>query len=72
MTISDLISRLTALVSSKNSTMGVDSSAQVKLGKHIDDDGDVFDSFDIIRKDGDVILQPSNKWERKRCKSLSD
>lgn len=66
MTITDFISRLQALMSAKTKTTGVDSSAQVKIGKRIGDDSDVFEYFDIVRKDGDVVIVPSDRWSRKR------
>ena len=65
MTISDFIQRLETLVKGKTLTSGVDRNAQVKLGKKYNDTSDVFDFFDIVRKDGDVVLVPSNAWEVK-------
>ncbi len=64
MTLGDFIQRLETLVKERTLTSGVDRTAQVKLGKHFNDTSDVYDFFDIKRKDGDLILVPSDKWDR--------
>ena len=42
------------------------ATSQVKIGKNFNDAEDVYDYFDIVKRDGCVILVPSDKWDRKR------
>ncbi len=65
MTVGDFIERLENLVKAKTLTSGVDRNAQVKIGRKYNDTSDVFDFFDIVRKDGDVVLVPSDLWDRR-------
>lgn len=59
MTISDFVARLTRLQKE------IGSVAQIKLGKDYGEKSPVFDYFDIVVVGKDIILVPSDVWERK-------
>lgn len=59
MTISDFVARLTRLQKE------IGNVAQIKLGKEYGETSPVFDYFDIVIVDKDIVLVPSNIWERK-------
>lgn len=64
MTVSDLINCLKSYVEGTGYRFRVGSTAQVKIGKHINDQKDVWDFFDVIRVNKDLVLVPSDKWDR--------
>jgi hypothetical protein len=69
MTISDFVARLTRLQKE------IGNVAQIKLGKEYGETSPVFDYFDIVVVDKDIVLVPSDVWERKEtvCRpSLND
>lgn len=66
MTISDLVQRLNSFMKGESFCFRVPSTAQVKLGKEIDNQTDVFDYFDVVRVGDDIVLVPSSKWERRK------
>lgn len=68
MTVSDLISCLKSYVDGTGYKIKVDRSAQVKIGKDINNQKDVWDFFDVIRVNKDLVLVPSDKWERGKMK----
>lgn len=68
MTVSDLISCLKSYVEGTGYKFRVDSSAQVKIGKEINNQKDVWDFFDVIRVNKDLVFVPSDKWERGKLK----
>ena len=59
MTISDFIERL------KRLQKEVGSVAQVHLGKQYNNTQERFEFFEVIKKDKDVVLMPTDKWDRK-------
>ena len=59
MTISDFVARLTRLQKE------IGSVAQIKLGKDYGEKSPVFDYFDIVVVGKDIVLVPSDVWERK-------
>jgi hypothetical protein len=59
MTISDFVARLTRLQKE------IGNVAQIKLGKEYGETAPVFDYFDIVVVGKDIILVPSDVWERK-------
>lgn len=69
MTLCDLINRLKTFMDGANSCFSVDRTAQVKLGKHVNDEKDVYDYFDIIRVGKDLVLVPSDKWDKHAMKN---
>lgn len=60
MTISDFIARLSRLQKE------IGPVAQIKLGKEYNQSDPCFDYFDIEVANDNVILVPSDKWERKK------
>ena len=64
MTISDLIKRLQTMLSKSSMLPHVESNAQVKLGKDYNNTDDTFEYFEIQRVGKDVVLVPTDKWER--------
>lgn len=64
MTISDLVKRLQAMQSGSSMLSHVESNAQVKIGKSYNDTSDPFEYFEIQRVGKDVVLVPTDKWER--------
>jgi hypothetical protein len=65
MTISDLVKRLQNYLDGKGYTFKVPSDTQVKLGKDINNQTETFDYFDIVRVDKDIVLVPTDKWDRR-------
>lgn len=59
MTISDFVARLSRLQKE------IGSVAQIKLGKDYGEKSPVFDYFDIVVVGKDIVLVPSDVWERK-------
>lgn len=59
MTISDFIERLKRL----QSEMG--TSVQVQIGKLYNDTQERFEFFEIMKSGKDVVLVPTDKWDRK-------
>lgn len=59
MTISDFIERLKRL----QSEMG--TSVQVQIGKRYNDTQERFEFFEVIKSDKDIVLVPTDKWDRK-------
>lgn len=68
MTVSDLIGCLKSYVEGTGYKFRVDSSAQVKIGKEINNQKDVWDFFDVIRVNKDLVFVSSDKWERGKLK----
>jgi hypothetical protein len=69
MTISDFVARLIRLQKE------IGNVAQIKLGKEYGETSPAFDYFDIVILDKDIVLVPSDVWERKEtvCRpSLND
>lgn len=64
MTLSDFVSRLTAMQNEKSICFKLNPNAQVKLGKAIGDSENTFDYFDIQRVGNDIVLVPSDKWDK--------
>lgn len=63
MTLSDFVSRITAIYNEKSVCFRMKPDAQVKLGKAINDSENTFDYFDIQRVGNDIVLVPSDKWD---------
>lgn len=59
MTISDFVARLSRLQKE------IGNVAQIKLGKDYGEKSPVFDYFDIVVVGKDIVLVPSDVWERK-------
>lgn len=59
MTISDFIERLKRL----QSEMG--TSVQVQIGKQYNNAQERFEFFEVIKSDKDIVLVPTDKWDRK-------
>lgn len=68
MTLCDLINRLKSFMDDKRSLFAVDRTAQVKLGKYVGNEKDVYDYFDIIRVNNTLVLVPSDKWDKHALK----
>lgn len=68
MTLCDLINRLKSFMDGKQFGFAVERDAQVKLGKYIGNEKDVYDYFDIIRVGKTLVLVPSDKWDRRALK----
>lgn len=60
MTISDFVARLSRLQKE------IGNVAQIKLGKEYGETEPVFDYFDIVIVDKDIVLVPSDVWEHKQ------
>lgn len=60
MTISDFVARLERLQKQ------IGPVAQIKIGKEYNRADSFYDYFDIEVANDDVILVPSDKWERKK------
>lgn len=59
MTISDFIERL------KRLQKEVGSTAQVQIGKQYNNIQERFEFFEVIKNEKDVVLVPTDKWDRK-------
>lgn len=59
MTISDFIERL------KRLQKEVGSTAQVHLAKQYNNTQERFEFFEVMKSDKNVILVPTDKWDRK-------
>lgn len=59
MTVSDFIERLKRLQSEMGSTV------QVQIGKKYNDTQERFEFFEIMKAGKDVVLVPTDKWDRK-------
>lgn len=59
MTVSDFIERLKKL----QNEMG--SAVQVHIGKQYNNTQEKFEFFEIVKSDKDIILVPTDKWDRK-------
>lgn len=59
MTISDFIERLKRMQKEMGSTV------QVQIGKEYNNPKERFEFFDIVKEEKDVVLVPTDKWERK-------
>lgn len=59
MTISDFIERL------KRIQKEIGSTAQVHIGKQYNDTQERFKFFEVIKDEKDVVLVPTDKWDRK-------
>lgn len=66
MTISDLVKRLQTMLSGSSMLSHVESNAQIRLGKDYNNTDDTFEYFEIQRVGKDVVLVPTDKWERLR------
>ena len=58
MTISDFVARLSRLQKE------IGNVAQIKLGKEYGETEPVFDYFDIVIVDKDIVLVPSSVWDK--------
>lgn len=65
MTISDLIKRLQTMVSGTGMLTRVKPDTQIKIGRKIGCKHDVFEYFDIEIDGKDIVLVPTDKWDRK-------
>lgn len=59
MTISDLVARLGRLQKE------IGNVAQIKIGKEYNETAPAFDYFTIVVEGKDIVLVPSDVWERK-------
>ena len=59
MTVSDFIERLKRLRSEMGSTV------QVQIGKQYNDTQERFEFFEIMKAGKDIVLVPTDKWDRK-------
>lgn len=62
MTVSDLIERLKRIMKEKG------SAVQVHLGKVYNDTQEKFEFFEIDAKGKDIVLVPTDKWDRNNFK----
>lgn len=69
MTLCDLINRLKSFMDGTQFCFRVDRTAQVKLGKYVGNEKDVYDYFDIIKVGKDLVLVPSDKWDKHAMKN---
>lgn len=61
MTVCDFLCRIQEMMK-RSGVYRLDPLAQVKI------EDDVFDYFDISMKDNNLVIVPSDKWDRKLCK----
>lgn len=61
MTISDFIERL------KRLQKEVGSAAQVHIGKQYNDTQERFEFFELVKSNKEVVLVPTDKWEKKNA-----
>lgn len=59
MTVSDFIERLKRLQNEMGSTV------QVQIGKQYNDIQERFEFFEIMKAGKDIVLVPTDKWDRK-------
>lgn len=64
MTVCDLVQILKGLIDGTSYRTQICRTSQVKIGKEINNPKEVYHYFDVICDGKDVVLVPSDKWDR--------
>lgn len=64
MTLGDFVKRLEGMIEGKGIYQSATRNAQVKLAKRPRDTFDVYDFFEVKKIGDDIVLVPSEVWDR--------